>query len=300
VEILRRIELPRATRYVSTPRYHREVVLQEVIGLRDSDDCIYRIVPARQRQVHEARARQVADKASTCAPAIDANSSDSGIDMLGAGRYCRRKGWRRPAGSSAPPTPRASSPRIGSPNDTDDTRPTWAIFLPTTGGFREAGWCYLERNVSDRLSLAKQRLGYLLLRDGHAVPLKGIAPDEIKAGAKHHVPNPDSEPLQHRRCLNAIVDRLGFPGDFGDFQNQGWPDFKKFLERNRCTHEVGVFPVDHGGCIDLYFSNIGGPSPRQLADRIFEAMGPKPERVFLGYDVDWAAWDRGNGIAYFG
>jgi hypothetical protein len=150
--------------------------------------------------------------------------------------------------------------------------------------------------VSDQLSTAEQRLGYLLLRDGHAVPLRGISPEDIKAGAKHRVPNPDAEPLRHKQCLNAIVDRLGFRGDFGTFQNEGWLHFQSFLNRNRCTHRVGVFPVDHGGCIDLYFSNLGGPAPRQLADRIFEARDPKPERVFLGYGVNWPVWDCGNGI----
>lgn len=172
--------------------------------------------------------------------------------------------------------------------------PTWAIFLPN-GGLGEGDGIEVENCVSHHPSFAGNRLGYLLLRDGHAVPLRGISPEEIKAGAKHRVPNPDVEPLRHRQCLNAIVDRLGFSGDFGTFQNEGWPDFQKFLNRNGCTRRVGVFPVDHGGSIDLHFGPYGGPQPRQLADRIFEAQNARPKRVFLGYGVDWAAWDGGNG-----
>ena len=149
--------------------------------------------------------------------------------------------------------------------------------------------------MSDNLNKAEYRLGYLLLRDGHAVPLRGISPDDIKAGAKHRVLNPDNESLPHRRTLNAIVDRLGFSGDFGTFLAQGWPQFQRFLKQNNCTHRAGVFPVDHGGCIDLNFGEHLGPRPRQLADRIFEAGLPIPSRVFLGYGVDWAAWDRGRG-----
>lgn len=140
------------------------------------------------------------------------------------------------------------------------------------------------------------RLGYLLLRDGHAVPLRGISPEEIREGAKHRVLHPDADPLAHRRTLNAIVDRLGFRGDFGTFQSRGWPEFQRFLKRYHCADRVGVFPVDYGGCIDLCFTEHLGPRPRQLADRLFEAPSPTPLRVFLGYGVDWSAWDNGNGI----
>ena len=52
-------------------------------------------------------------------------------------------------------------------------------------------------------------LPFILLRDGHAAPLAGISPDEIKKGAKHLVPHPEADPIQHRRTLKAIVGRLG-------------------------------------------------------------------------------------------
>lgn len=136
------------------------------------------------------------------------------------------------------------------------------------------------------------QIGFLLLRDGHAVPLAGVSPDEIKAGAKYRVPHPDAEPLRHRQTLNAIVDRLGFRGDFGDFKNGGWDDFNEFLRENGCGQRAPLFPSDYSGCIDLCFGAALGPRRRQLADRIFEAEGPAPERVFLGYGIDWAnTWD---------
>ena len=139
------------------------------------------------------------------------------------------------------------------------------------------------------------RAGYLLLRDGHAVPLDGISPPEIKAGAKHRVPHPDAEPIKHRQTLTAIVNRLGFRGDWGDYQSKRWPEFEAFLREHECGERAGLFPADHGGCIDLYFG-AQGPTRRQLADRIFEAEGTPPTRVFLGYGVDWHAWDEGNGF----
>lgn len=153
---------------------------------------------------------------------------------------------------------------------------------------------FMENTVSDQ-SKAQPNPGYLLLRDGHAIPLHGISPEHIKAGAKECVPNPDADQMRHGRCLNAIVGRLGFRGDFGDFLRAGWPEFQRFLKHHGCTHRAGLFPADHGGCIDLYFGAHGGPGRRQLADRIFNDIAARPARVFLGYGVDWRAWDSGNG-----
>lgn len=149
--------------------------------------------------------------------------------------------------------------------------------------------------MSDSRNRTLSPLGFLLLRDGHAVPLSGISPEDIKAGARHQVPNPDAEPLRHRHTLTAIVRQLGFRGDFGTFKNAGWGHFEAFLRENRCGEHARLFPADHGGCLDLYFQAAFGPTRRQLADRIFESDGPVPERVFLGHGVDWEAWDGGDG-----
>ena len=149
--------------------------------------------------------------------------------------------------------------------------------------------------MSDDHNFNATLIGFLLLRDGHAVPLAGVSPDDLKEGAKHRIPHPEAEPLRHRHTLNAIVDRLGFRGDFGDYSNRGWPDFLAFLRKHGCVHPARLFPSADGGCIDLYFKPVFGPNRRQLADRVFESKGPVPERVFLGYGVDWEAWDRGMG-----
>lgn len=172
--------------------------------------------------------------------------------------------------------------------------PTRAIQYPN-GGLGEIVWRnHVEPIVSVQSSTIEYRRGFLLLRDSHAVPLTGISPAEIKDGAKHHIPNPDREPIKYRQRLNAIVDRLGFDGDFGTFQHRGWPDFQRFLATHGCTQRAGLFPVDHGGCIDLYFTRYSGPTPEKLADRIFVGEPPSAP-IFLGYGVDWSAWDHSNG-----
>lgn len=139
-------------------------------------------------------------------------------------------------------------------------------------------------------------LGFLLLRDGHAVPLAGISLDEIKAGARHRVPHPDAEPLKYKETLTAIVDRLGFRGDFGTYTHEGWPSFQAFLRKNGCTTQAAMFPADHGGCIDLGFWESSA-TRRELADRIFESGKVLPKRVFLGYGVNWQAWDSSPSVS---
>lgn len=154
----------------------------------------------------------------------------------------------------------------------------------------------MEDEMSGLRPPNKTPLGFLLLRDGHVVPLSGISPEEIKAGAIGCFRNSGVDRLRHRATLNAIVDRLGFDGDFGTFTTLGWPKFQEFLRKENCLESGRLFPSDHGGCIDLYFGATTGASRRQLTDRVFESKKDAPSRVFLGYGVDWAAWDNGMGF----
>lgn len=135
-------------------------------------------------------------------------------------------------------------------------------------------------------------IGWLLLRDGHAVPLLGLAPEQIKASSKGTVLAPEIE-LKHRRRLTAIVDTLGFKGDFGDYERRGWPEFLQFLAEHRCTTHRPLFPRGFGHI----FFDLQGPRRRQLADRVYLGPQPAPRRVFLGAGVDWDAWwDRATHI----
>lgn len=129
-------------------------------------------------------------------------------------------------------------------------------------------------------------IGWLLLRDGHAVPLFGLEPDELKLSSHHTVLMPESE-LRHRRRLNAIVDSLGFPGDFGDYKNSGWPRFADFLADHGCTERRDLF-ADAGRFVFFGLARLWGPNRRQLADRI--QFGPRPSRVFLAAGLDLETW----------
>ena len=57
----------------------------------------------------------------------------------------------------------------------------------------------------------------------------------------HHAAlRPEAE-LRHRRRLNAIVDTLGFTGDFGDYKHSCWPRFTEFLADHGCTVQCDLF-----------------------------------------------------------
>lgn len=133
-------------------------------------------------------------------------------------------------------------------------------------------------------------VGFLLLRDGHAVPLTGLSPDEIKLARKRAVQIPEV-PLRHNQGLTAVVHTLGFRGDFGDYQREGWPWFEAFLKMHGCTHQRNLFPTERWMGFRFYFGPGLGPTRRQLADRLYFAPERRPTRVFLGTGIDWAPWD---------
>jgi hypothetical protein len=129
-------------------------------------------------------------------------------------------------------------------------------------------------------------LGWLLLRDGHSVPVFGLSPEDLKESAHHAIMAPDVK-LGHNRKLHAIVHQLGFDGDFGDYQRKHWPRIQALLDEHRCARQRDVLAPDEAAGI-FAFGPLG-PTRRQLADRAF--LGNVPKRMFTGYGVDWAAWD---------
>lgn len=125
-------------------------------------------------------------------------------------------------------------------------------------------------------------IGWLLLRDGHAVPLFGLKPEQLKRSCRRTLLMPDTH-LGYRRRLNAIVDSLGFAGDYGDYKHRGWPRFAEFLAAHGCTDRRDLF-ADTARSVFFGIPRLWGPNRRQLADRI--QLGAKPSRVFLGTGID--------------
>ncbi len=131
-------------------------------------------------------------------------------------------------------------------------------------------------------------IAWLLLSDDHAVPIHGLAPDDLKDACKRAMFAPEAE-LKHRVGLTAIVHSLGVDGDFGDYKNKTWPDLQRFLQAHGCRERESLF-VDDIRAASLGFGTAG-PRRRQLADRVYLGPAPAPRRVFLGYGVDWDWWD---------
>lgn len=118
-------------------------------------------------------------------------------------------------------------------------------------------------------------IAWLLLREGHAVPIFGPSPEELKLSREATIESPN-ESLKHLSGLNAIVDSLGFKGDFGDYQHEHWPKLKALLEKNGCRKRVDLF--SRNTYLDLGFR----ASRRAFADRYFLGPTPRPTQVFLG------------------
>lgn len=125
------------------------------------------------------------------------------------------------------------------------------------------------------------------------MPIIGLAPEDIKASSRGAILASGSQ-LGHRRRLTAIVDRLGFRGDFGTYALEHWPAVQAFLRAYGCGGWRDLFAARRVG--GAYFGAVFRPQRRQLADRIFLGESPTPSRVFLGVDSDWdvEVADRGD------
>jgi len=128
-------------------------------------------------------------------------------------------------------------------------------------------------------------IAWLLLRDGHSVPISGLSPDELKV-ARGETVERTGIPLKNTSGLNAIVDSLGFQGDFGDYKATHWPRVKRIMADHDLRTYCNLFEVPS---IELLFS-LMQYKRRALSDRIFFGADSRPRRVFTGYGHDWSSW----------
>lgn len=127
-------------------------------------------------------------------------------------------------------------------------------------------------------------LAWLLLRDGHSVPITSLDPDELKDAADE-VAVRDGYALGWQTRLNAIVKCFGFRGDFGNYSTDHWPVLQTLLEEHGLHTRVDLLKVPAN---DAFFI---APGRRNLADRLFFGPGPRPRRVFTGFGYDWGRWE---------
>lgn len=129
-------------------------------------------------------------------------------------------------------------------------------------------------------------IGWMLLRDGHAVPITGLEPDALKS-ARGGTIEREGISLKHTSGLNAIVHSLGFDGDFGDYRHHHYPRLERLLEEHGLTRRIDAFDVP-SNCMSFGTMRF---MRRALADRLFLGPAPMPRRVFTGYDHDWEVWE---------
>lgn len=130
-------------------------------------------------------------------------------------------------------------------------------------------------------------ISWLLLLDGHSVPLFGLEPEQLKESAERASmrDEPGVRNLRRQGRLNAIVQCLGFRGDFGNYCNDHWPAIQRLLQEHGLHTRVNLLAV---AANDAYFTSR---SRRSLADRLFFGPGRRPRRVFTGYGYDWDRWN---------
>ncbi len=133
--------------------------------------------------------------------------------------------------------------------------------------------------------------GYLLLRDGHTVPITGLEPSELKHSAKHLLTYGET-PIRHTTRLNAIVHCLGFNGDFGTYTHEHWPQLQALLEAHGCRRQVNLFEPEIRPYLGL--DTMVSVKKEAFAARLFSPLlscERQPVRVFTGYGFDWSEFD---------
>ena len=146
----------------------------------------------------------------------------------------------------------------------------------------------MSANRSSSPAPERPIIAWLLLRDGHAVPITGLAPDDLKAARDATLQVP-GVPLKRTTGLNAIVHELGFDGDFGDYQHRHWPRLLELMKQLGLKARTDLFTAREVTGVPVC---PRGATRRRLADRLFLGGLPESHRVFLGHGIDWDDWAR--------
>ncbi|AGC45340.1 hypothetical protein MYSTI_04039 [Myxococcus stipitatus DSM 14675] len=120
---------------------------------------------------------------------------------------------------------------------------------------------------------------WLPLRDGHAVPIDGLWPHELKVAAKAVRQGPREREIQHTTTLNAVVKALGFEGGFPGYLREGVPRLERLFREQRLQKPSNFFGAPY---------SRHTLSREALSGRLFHSGRPMPRRVWLGVDgFDW-------------
>lgn len=121
---------------------------------------------------------------------------------------------------------------------------------------------------------------YGVVPGGTAVPLTGLSPEEIAAGAERAIPLCGERPAP-ASLRDAVVRHLGLGEDFREYQATGKERLAAFLRRHRLTTRSDLLTPRRG------FGRWQLRSRRSVADRLFCSQRPLPRKLFTGYDFDW-------------
>jgi len=125
---------------------------------------------------------------------------------------------------------------------------------------------------------------YIPFRDSHIAELFDVTPVALKkAAAAACTKLKDREPLQPNTALNHIAKQLGFNGGFAGYRQEYDSTLKGFMKDHALARRVDLINQPDKG-----FALVS-LKPRQVSDRLFSSVTPRPDKLFTGYGVDWFA-----------
>ncbi|MBA2665168.1 MAG: hypothetical protein H0U74_22970 [Bradymonadaceae bacterium] len=129
----------------------------------------------------------------------------------------------------------------------------------------------------------KAPIAWLLLEGRHTVPISDLRAEGLKTAFKN-AELYAGKTLSHLAGLRAIISRLGFEGDFGDYKHKGWRKMQGTLR------DAGAEQLK-----DLFAGRgTHGPQRRHTAERLFESGRALPQRLFLVNQYQANSWSTVN------
>jgi hypothetical protein len=133
---------------------------------------------------------------------------------------------------------------------------------------------------------------YLPFKNCHIVAIDGISPEKLKISAKKI--QKDREKISHTSILNFIAKSLGIKGGFSEYAKVYEEEILPFMDKHGLKQHVDLIKPRNVGftCITLKISK------QSLSERLFTSGLPLPQRVFTGYDFNYAS-SISDGFHYF-
>lgn len=129
----------------------------------------------------------------------------------------------------------------------------------------------------------KSTTRFLPTHQFHIVPLNGLSPDDLKQSAKNC--SLDREQLRHNTLLNLLAKSLGAERGFAGYRELYARSILPFMKKHGLNHRVDLLACPVGSEDRVTRLQL---SVEQVCGRLFNSDLPLPQRLFTGYNFDYA------------